>query len=79
MKPLPVAPLTYEDLQAFSYCYGFVEGQSWDAVMIYVRLSDRRDAELMWQFTQARIEADVLSDTTHLPFVAMAHTMLKWL
>ncbi len=54
MKPLPPAPLTPEDLQAWSYCYGFVEGVWWDAVMIYTRLCDRRDAELMYNISEFR-------------------------
>lgn len=55
MKPLQTVPLTPEDLEAYSYCYGFVEGQSWDAVMIYVRMADRRDAALMLYAQQRKL------------------------
>lgn len=52
-KPLLDAPLTHEDLDAWSYCYSFVEGEAWDAQMIAARSADRRDAELMLQRTLA--------------------------
>lgn len=54
-KPrLEPAPLTHEDLEAWSYCYGFVEGEAWDEHMIAARIADRRDAELMLVCRHAR-------------------------
>lgn len=47
-------PLTSEDLQAWSYCYRFSEGDAWDSLMINTRICDHRDADLMWQAQRSR-------------------------
>ncbi len=47
MKPLPVAPLTLEDMLIWEHCRWSMAGWPWTSLMTMSELSDRRDAKLM--------------------------------